>query len=209
MNGRDRENPLESECAELGEPCLRTRLVDLVDGDQDGFAGASEVLGHLPVEWGHPFLDIRHQNDGVGRFQGKTHLLGRRPDHDVVGLLTPHQAKSARVDQRERTPAPLGLGRDPVAGHARLIVDDRDAASDDAVEQSGLADIGTSDDGDQTRHAPRMTWRETGRKSKGGLLSALAPVAAGWGGPGIAGCAGSFLETRRGKRPMSARFRLD
>jgi len=174
VNGRDREDPLESERAELGEPRLRTRFVDLVDGDQDGFAGASEVLGHLLVERGHPFLDIRHQDDAVGRIQGKIHLLGRRPDHDVVGLLPAHQAKSAGVDQRERTPAPLGLGRDPVAGHAGLIVDDRDAASDDAIEQSGLADIGTSDYGDQTRHAPRMTWGATVRKSKGGLPSALS-----------------------------------
>ena len=56
-------------------------------------------------------------------------------------------ADAAGVDQRASVDRGRGWRGDAVAGDARLIVDDRDFPPGKAVEEGGLSDVRTSDDG--------------------------------------------------------------
>ena len=76
------------------------------------------------------------------------HLLQRGLDDDIVGFFAAQQADAAGVHQREGFSAPLGLGGDAVARDAGLIMHNRNALADDAIEQRGLADVWPPDDGD-------------------------------------------------------------
>ena len=46
----------------------------------------------------------------------------------------------------------LRLGAHPIPRDARLIMHDGNPPAHHAIEQGGFADIGTTDDGDETRH---------------------------------------------------------
>src|SRR4029078_13085803 len=87
--------------------------------------------------------------------------------------LTPHRGldlaqlwivETTRVDERELPSAPFGGRVDPISRRAGDVLDDRDALSDEAVEQGGLADVRPSDDRD---HGPR----HQGVRPGSGLLS--------------------------------------
>ena len=61
---------------------------------------------------------------------------------------------------------PFGFGANAIARHSRLIVDDRDAASDDAIEQRGFADVRPSHYGDNSWHRRNMVQNSVLRKEK-------------------------------------------
>ena len=62
---------------------------------------------------------------------------------------------AARVDQLE-TPAPVrGLAVNAVPRYARLVTDDRAALAQDAIEKSGLPNVGPADNG-YDRQAHRL-----------------------------------------------------
>ena len=72
---------------------------------------------------------------------------------DVLGeVVAVDHADAAGVDQLEEpgigVVADLDQGADPVAGHARHVVDDGDPASGEPVEQRRLADVRPADDDD-------------------------------------------------------------
>ena len=73
-------------------------------------------------------------------FRLGAHAAGQR---FAAALLQPR-----RVDDGEMQVAELGLAGAAVAGHPRLVVDQRQLLADEPVEQGRLADIRTADDGD-------------------------------------------------------------
>ena len=74
----------------------------------------------------------------------RAHAAGKRGG---VALLQPR-----RVDDGEGEVAERRLALAPVAGHAGLVVDQRELAADEPVEQRRLADVGAADDGDFGGH---------------------------------------------------------
>ena len=94
------------------------------------------------------FLHVDDENDGARGFDGDFDLFERGFDNHVIGFFAAQQADAAGVHERERFSVPLGLGADAVARDAGLVVDNRNAFFDDAVEQRGFADIRAADDGD-------------------------------------------------------------
>ena len=60
--------------------------------------------------------------------------------------------QAGRIDHLEGKIAEPALPFPPIAGHARLIVDEREAAPNEAVEKGRFADIGPTDNGDGERH---------------------------------------------------------
>ena len=95
------------------------------------------------------FLHVDDENDSARGFNGDFHLFERGFDDDIFGFFAAQQADAAGVHERERFSVPLGLDADAVARDAGLVVDNRNAFFDDAVEQRGLADIWPADDGDE------------------------------------------------------------
>ena len=71
----------------------------------------------------------------------------------------PRRQPAAGVDEQERPAQPLGLDDLAVAGHARMVLDDRHPLPDRAIDERRLADVRSSDDGDhgQSGHAATPT----------------------------------------------------
>ena len=88
---------------------------------------------------------VHDEQYDVGLFDGDLRLLADGGFDDVVG----RGDKPAGVDERERAPGPFGVGVMAVARHAGQVVHDGIAMADDAVEERGLPDVRTSDDGDE------------------------------------------------------------
>lgn len=150
VDGRHREDPLEPERREFPGACGGLVVVGLVDHHDHRLLDGPQLLGDLLVERNDAFLDIDDQEDDIGRFDGQVHLLQRGGRDDILGLLAPEQADASGVDEGVGTAMPLCLGHHPVPGDARLVVDDGDAPADDPVEESRLADVGATHDGDET-----------------------------------------------------------
>ena len=147
MNGADGKHLFKTELGKFVHAFFRTARVHLVDRDQDGLAAAPQFFRHFPIQRHNAVLHVDDQNDDVGRLEGQVHLLHRRLDDDVIRLFAAQQTDAAGVHQRERTAMPFGLGADAIARHSRLIMNDGNAPADNAVEQSGFADIRPADDG--------------------------------------------------------------
>ena len=147
MDRADGKNFVEAERGEFRGLGFDARGIDFVDGDQHRFGAAAQTLGGLAIERHDTFPHIDHQDDDVGGFDGELHLFEGRFDDDIIRLFAAQQSDAAGVHQRERSAAPFGFGADAVAGDARLIVNDSDAASDNAIKESGLADVWAANDG--------------------------------------------------------------
>ena len=148
MNRADGKNFLETEPGKFVRAFFDASRVHFVDRDQNWLSAALQFLRDFAVERHDSFLHVDDENDGVRGFNRDFDLFERGLDDNVVGFFAAEQADAAGVHERERFSVPLGLGGDAVARDAGLVVDNRDAFSDDAIEQRGFADIWPSDDGD-------------------------------------------------------------
>ena len=110
----------------------------------------------------------------MGGVDGELHLFERRFEYHIIRLFTAQQPDSAGVHQRKGPAAPFGFGADAVAGDAGLIVDDGDAAPDDAVEERGLADVWPANNGNQSWHGLNMR-HEGGRGKRKVVAIIISP----------------------------------
>ena len=92
---------------------------------------------------------------------GRLRLAAHARRETFVARLEPRG-----VDQPHRAAAELGISLSAVARQPRLVVDERKFPARKPVEQSGLADIRPSDDGDSEGH------RSVGEEA---LRAALGP----------------------------------
>src|SRR5690606_36950899 len=90
---------------------------------------------------------VHDEQDGVGQLHSDLGLFGH-PQVDPARVDLP----AAGVDYGEPATGPLGVVGDPVPGHARDVLDDRLAATQDPVDQARLADVGPADDRDDGAH---------------------------------------------------------
>ena len=150
MDGADRENFVETEFVEFEGRDFDALSVDLISGDDYGFAGATKFVGDFAVEGNNTFLDVGGENDDVGGFDSEINLIEGGLGDDVGGFLAAEQADTAGIDEREGITAPFGFGGDAVAGDAGDVVDNGDAPAHNAIKQSRLADIRPAHDSDQT-----------------------------------------------------------
>ena len=149
--GRDRERVVPAERVELGGAQLALLVVGLVGGDEHGLGRAAQELGGVLVGGRRAGRGVDHEHDDV-------RLVDREPRLDLDLLLdrvAGRDLEAARVDDDEPPAVPLGVAVEAVAGRPCPVLDDRRArVADDAVEQRGLADVGSPDEGDD-RHAGR------------------------------------------------------
>jgi hypothetical protein len=152
----DRKDFVETEFREFEGIALGPVGVDFVDGDEDRFATSAEPDGSFAVEGDNAFLDVDNEQDDIGGFDGEFDLRQRRLSDDVIGLLAAEQADAAGVYEGEGLSAPFGFGAHAVAGDAGLVVDNGNAAPDNAVEQGGFTDVRAADDGDEAWHVYKV-----------------------------------------------------
>jgi len=94
------------------------------------------------------------------------HLVEGGARDNVRRFLAPQQAKPTGINQRERAAPPLRFGGDTIAGDTRLIMNDGDAPTDNAIEERRFADVRSSHNGDKSCHEPTMVQFAATRKSK-------------------------------------------
>ena len=149
VNRADGKYFVETELGKFIGAGLGAMRVHFVDGNQNRFSAAAQFFRDFEVERHNAFLHVDDENDDVCGFNGQIHLFHRRLDDDIIGFFTAQQADATGVHQRKGSSVPFRFGNDSVARHARLIVDNGDAPSNNAIEQRGLADIGATDNGNQ------------------------------------------------------------
>ena len=186
----------------------RLSLSTLLAASTTGRPGAAQARPpRCPPRW--PDRHVDHEDDGVGLPDGPLGLGG----HLLRSSLASPPACQPPVSTSGELPAgPLGVQRLAVPGDARLLLDDRLAAADDAVDQGGLADVGAADDGDdgavtdvahrsergRRRHAAQRARRSA--PPRPGAAGRRAPSRPGTG-PGQAAVGEEVPPVRRAHRP--------
>src|SRR5215475_9831613 len=142
--GRDRDRLAQPQSMRLGQPLLAGAALAFI-GDQDYLAGPlAQPGGKALVERQYARARIDQEQHDVGTVDG---TLGEAT-HARLQRLAAGRLPARGIEQREGKIAQLRRGLAHVAGHARRVVDDGAAATDQTVEQRRLADIGPADDGD-------------------------------------------------------------
>ncbi len=142
--GRDLHRRAEAELVAFGDPALAGAALGLVgDEDQRRVVGA-QPLREVAVERGDAGTRVEHQQRDVAVDQRGVGLRAHPPgERRGVGILEPGGVDDAELEVVERRVAFA-----PVAGDAGRIVDERQLAPDEAVEQGRFADVGAADDDD-------------------------------------------------------------
>ena len=148
MNGAHREDFVEAELGKFHRLDLDAMGVHLVHCDKDRFAAVTEARGGFTVEWHDAFLDVHHEDDDIGGFNRDLDLFEGGANDDVVGLFAPEQTDAAGIHEGEGLATPFCLGGNAIAGDARLIVNNSDAPSNDAVKERRFPDVRPTDNGD-------------------------------------------------------------
>ena len=118
-----------------------SRRIAFVDAEHHRLAAFLQHYRHIRIVGGNSRPQISHQDDDVRLFNRQLSLTAHlRKDHIIGAGLD-----AAGIRQHELPPAPLTLGKDPVPGHPRRILDDGQPLSDQLVEKGGLAHIGPPD----------------------------------------------------------------
>ena len=143
MQRRDGVRLTEAERPQHGRVGLRTVVVHLVRDEDDGFLRAAQQLDDGLVGVGGADRGVDHEHHGVGEFDRDLGLFGDAQVDAARVDLPP-----AGVDEGEPASDPLGVVRDAVTRHTRHVLDDGLTAPQDAVDERRLADVGTTDDGD-------------------------------------------------------------
>ena len=125
---------------------LDPQVVHLVGGQHDRLAGLAQHLTTASSASVMPTVASTTKSTASASVTAISAWAADPLGHPAgVGVPAPG------VDHRERAAVPVGVVGDPVAGHARHVLDHGLAAADDPVDQRRLADVGAADDG-QHRH---------------------------------------------------------
>ena len=120
----------------------------LVGDEDDRLVGAPHRGGEMPVARRYARAGVDDEQDGVTIAQGGlglgAHAAGERRG---IALL-----EAGGVDDGEFEVGQTRFALAPIAGHARLVVDQRELAPDEAVEEGRLAHVGPTDDRDLAAH---------------------------------------------------------
>ena len=112
--------------------------IDLVDRQRHGLAEAAEHGGKVAVGGGDFGVAIHQEDDVRGARQDHFRLVKNLRGN--VLLVVDHDA--AGIDQLEAAARVFGKPVDAVARDAGLIADDRAPLPSNAIEESGLSNVG-------------------------------------------------------------------
>ena len=145
VDGGDGDGVAQAQVIELVEIRVRDAGgVHLVDGQDDGLAGAQQHRGHLLVRRGKARADVAEEDNDGGVLNGDLRLLA----HEIQNLAVAPGLDAAGIDEGELPAAPVALAVDAVPGDAGGILHDGKALAGDLVEEHGLAHVGAAHDGD-------------------------------------------------------------
>jgi hypothetical protein len=146
--GGNADRLAETERKRLVETGFRAARLRLVGDEDDRLAGLAQDLGEGLIVRGEPRLGVDDEHRDVGVVDG----MQRLGAHAALQRIGMADLEAGRVDDVEDKIVKLGGMQAAVARHARRVVDKRELAPGQPVEQRRLADIRTSDDGNGEAH---------------------------------------------------------
>ena len=141
--GGDRDRLAEAEVEGLQRARGAGLALGFVGDEDDRLAGGAQHGGEMPVERRDAGARVDEEEADVG---GPHRRLGLHP-HAAGEALRRGLVEAGGVDGGEAEAAEPRVALAPVAGDARQVVDQRQPAADEPVEQRRLADIRPADDG--------------------------------------------------------------
>src|SRR5262249_42570461 len=128
-------------------------VVDLVRDEHPRLARVAQQLRDVVIAWMQAYSRVDDEQQQI-RFADRFIDLATNLDvHRHARII----GNAAGIDEPERTPGPVGLGKMAVARGARFFGDDRAVVADDPVEQRRLADVGPADERDDGNRAHAAT----------------------------------------------------
>jgi hypothetical protein len=119
-----------------------------VGGQDHRLAALVQRLGDHLVAGGNAGAGIDHEQDGLRLSNGGHALLGHAAGDRAWGRVF----KAGGVDHLQLQAMEDGIADPAVARHTRRVMHDRDPAADQAVENTGFADVGPAYDCEDERH---------------------------------------------------------
>lgn len=117
------------------QPCWRPAQRD----DPNDARVQQSAVGRRQARFG-----INHKQNCISFRDSSLSLCAHACFQTVIGCIF----KPSSIDDLKLQIVKLGIMDAPVARNARQVIDQRQLAADEAIEQCGLADIGTPDDGE-------------------------------------------------------------
>ena len=113
------------------------RAVALVDSQNDGLFGLFEHRCDLAVSSGQSDRHVHDHNDNRRGLDRDLSLTA----HEFQHLAVCARLNAAGIDEREAPSVPVAFAIDPVARHARRVLDNRHALAGQFIEEHRFADI--------------------------------------------------------------------
>ena len=180
MHGRHGTRLTEPEALERPHVGLAAFVVDLVDDDEHGLVRLVQHARDALVLLGEPDDAIDDEEHHVGVDERALGLPAHHARERLGAGARVGREPAAGVDDDEPTAVPLCVELLAIAGDTGLLLHDRVAPADEAVDQRGLADVRTADDRDDrvgahdltaaTSDAPSVATTSTGRGSSSGVV---------------------------------------
>ena len=165
MLGGEGDRLAKAEAKHLVDAGLPRGAFRLVGDDDDRLAGAAHRLRKMLVGGGEPGARVDHEQDRVAIdercFRLRAHAPGER---FRIALF-----EAGGVDDGEGKVRDPALALAAIAGDARLVVDERQPAPDQPIEQRRLADVRPADDRDLGAHVVPPSSPEAQRLEQGSI----------------------------------------
>src|SRR5258706_7961675 len=176
VNGGYRKKLFKTERAEFRPLACEIPGIHFVDGDKDRFSPAAGLPCHILIERHEAFLNVPDEDDYMSGFNGQLDLIERGTGDDIDNFFTSAEPDTPGIHEREGVAARFCFSSNAIARHARLIVNNSDAPSDDSIEERGFPDVRSSNNGHKSRHVMNMEEPIQRRKVKRPIGRASALV---------------------------------
>jgi len=143
MLGGDREDFSDPETMEfVGQPLLFLGI-DFINRQEKWLAATNQLAGEVDIRGGEFGACIDDHDDGVGFFESDLGLAVNLRRHEIFFFRN----NAASIDYAQAVAAPFTLSVETIASDAGLVADDGASRTYDSIEQGGLADVWSSDNG--------------------------------------------------------------
>ncbi len=155
MGGGDNVQAVQPEDVEIGAEQIGIAMLGLVDDQMHRFAGPAQLAGDFLIGRRQPGAPVHHQQHSVGFLDGPPGLPGHQPAQTFILA-----GQAAGIDHHIGAGTALADAILAVAGQTGHVRYERVAGTGQGIEQSGFADVGSADQGDDGKHGERIVIRE-------------------------------------------------
>ena len=152
MGGADCQHLRKAELEKIRDQRLMHFLIDLVDDQDKGAPSGSKHPGQLAIQRCEAGAAVDNKEEQIGtRDRDLRGHMGRLGKIRIRCI-----ADTTRIDDLEGRGARLADSGETIAGHSRLIMDNRNPPSHETVEEGGFPHIGATDNSDSSHEKNKV-----------------------------------------------------